>query len=223
MRNTLFILVLLTCFLKTHAQVENDTIDYKYLEDQLYLSVNYNILRNKPDGQESSLFSGDFSIGFIKDLPINKRRNVGIAIGVGYNYKSYKNNIEIFSDDDPNIGLTEETSTNKFRTNFIEIPFEFRWRTSTPTKYNFWRIYPGFKVSYLFYSKTLVTYKGVTDVYKNIELFEKLQYGATLSAGYGTWNLYVYYGLSPIFNNLVIEDHKINLKDFSIGLKFYIL
>lgn len=222
MHKKLYIIVLFIGVFTTQAQVENDTIDYKYLEDQLYIALNYNILRDKPVDLDISLFSGDFSLGFIKDLPINKRRNIGVAIGVGYNYKSYKNSLEIFNDD-PDIGVTEGTLTNRFRTNFVEIPFEFRWRTSTPTKYSFWRIYPGFKVSYLFYSKTKVSYEDTSKNFKNVSALEKFQYGVTLAMGYGTWNLYLYYGLSPIFNDLVIDGTEINLKDFSLGLKFYIL
>jgi len=224
MHKKLSIIVLFVCVFTTQAQVENDTIDYKYLDDQLYLSFSYNILLNKPEQKdgESTLFSGDFSLGFIKDLPINKKRNIGVGIGVGYNYKSYKNNLEIFNDD-PDLGVIEGTLTNRFRTNFVEIPFEFRWRTSSPTKYNFWRVYPGFKVSYLFYSKTKVSYEDTSKIFKNISTLEKWQYGVTLAMGYGTWNIYMYYGLSPLFNDLIIDGTKINIKDFSIGLKFYIL
>ena len=46
-----------------------------------------------------------------------------------------------------------------------------------------------------------------------------------LNAGNNTWNLSLYMGLSPIFND---EFRKLNpelkdLKDFSVGLIFYIL
>lgn len=222
LKQFLFIVLFVSIGLTTAAQEVKDTIDDNYLEDQIYLSLNYNVLRNVPENQESSLFSGGFSFGFIKDLPINKRRNIGFGIGLGYGFKSYKNNFVIF-EDTPDGGVTDETLTNKIQVNSVEIPFEFRWRTSTPTKYTFWRIYPGFQVSYLFYSRAKVSYKGAEEIYKNISVLDKFQYGATLSAGYGTWNIYVYYGLNKVFKDSNVEETAINLKDLNIGLKFYIL
>ena len=67
---------------KLQAQVNNDSIiDLKELEDQLYLSVTYSILNNKPATISQNGFSGGFSMGFIKDIPLNEQRNIGLAIG----------------------------------------------------------------------------------------------------------------------------------------------
>jgi len=103
------------------------------------------------------------------------------------------------------------------------MPFEFRWRTSTPEKYNFWRIYGGIKFAYLITAKTKFTDSEVVLTTKNIPEFNRIQYGATLAAGYGNWNLYFYYGLSPLFKDALFNGKKIDLKDVNIGLKFYIM
>ncbi len=103
------------------------------------------------------------------------------------------------------------------------MPFEFRWRTSTPEKYSFWRIYGGIKFAYLITAKTKFTDSEVVLTTKNIPEFNRIQYGATLAAGYGNWNLYFYYGLSPLFNDALFNGKKIDLKDVNIGLKFYIM
>jgi len=51
-----------------------------------------------------------------------------------------------------------------------------------------------------------------------------VQYGLTLSAGYGTWNFHVYYGLNSIFdNNIQFEGESMDMKSLKIGLMFYIL
>lgn len=221
MRFKICIAILFFTTVCTFAQVENDTIDHNYLEDQLYLSLAYNVLNNKPSYAKNNLFSGGFSLGFIKDLPINKRRNIAFGIGLGYNLNTYKKELFIFQGDGDQ--ESSDYQTSKFTTHLVEMPFEVRWRTSTATKYNFWRIYPGFKISYLFYSRTKVELEKETLIYKNLKLFEKFQYGLTLSAGYGTWNVFAYYGLSPIFKDVVIDGEKLNLKDFNLGLKFYIL
>lgn len=221
MLKKIFIIILFICSAKLQAQVENDTIDNKYLEDQLYFSISYNILNNKPKDDTNSLFSGSLSLGFIKDIPFNKKRNVGLGIGLGYVFNSYGNNILLYTDDGTQI--VEEYQNNKVKTHLVELPIEFRWRTSTATKYSFWRIYGGVNLGYTFHSKASLEYQGDHITIKNFEGIEKLQYGLTLSAGYGTWNIYSYYGLSNLFNASDVNGVTLKTSDFKIGLKFYIL
>jgi len=223
MRKWMFIMLILTCSGTSWGQVKIDTLDYKYLEDQLYLSISYNMLQNRPAEDVNSLFSFGIELGFIRDIPFNKRRNVGMGIGLGYAFNSYKNQVILSSEDLSNTDFVQPIKTEKFKTNLIEMPIEFRWRSSTPSKYNFWRIYGGFKLAYTFLSKTEFKYNEEHIKLKNLSLFNKFQYGAILSVGYGTWNVYSYYGLSQLFNGVNVKGEELNLKDFSIGLKFYIL
>jgi len=115
-------------------------------------------------------------------------------------------------------------SKNKFTTYLVEIPLEIRWRTSTATDYNFWRIYTGFKVGYLLYNTTKFKSEEEIKNFSNINGFNKMQYGLTLSAGYGTWNFHVYYGLNTIFEDTTkLSGETIDLKSLKVGLIFYIL
>lgn len=221
MLKSIAILILLTYSTSLLAQVKNDTIDYKYLEDQLYFTVSYNILNNKSKEDDNSLFSGGFSLGFSRDIPINKQRNIGFGIGVNYCYSSYNNNITFYEDD--NDDIVETYNSTKFRNNLVEFPIEFRWRTSTPTKFSFWRIYGGVKFGYSFASKTIVESSGDSFKLKNIDITNRFQSGIILSAGYSTWNIYCYYGLTPLFNAKDVNGEDLNVKDFKLGLKFYIL
>ncbi|MDO9595064.1 MAG: porin family protein [Lutibacter sp.] len=225
MSKYLLIAFFLLYALKPLAQVNNDSIiDYKYLEDQLYLSLNYTILGNKPATISQKGFSGGFSLGFVKDLPINEQRNLGFGVGVGYAYNVYVQDLKISRENQTTVfELAEEYKTNRFGIHSIELPLEFRWRTSTPEKYTFWRVYGGAKLAYLASAKTKFIDSDVVLTTKNIPEFNRFQYGATLAAGYGNWNLYFYYGLSPLFKNAVFNDKKIDLKDINIGLKFYIM
>ena len=52
-------------------------IDPKYREDQFYLAITYNLLGNKPDNVTQTGFSSGFHLGYIRDLPLNERRNFG--------------------------------------------------------------------------------------------------------------------------------------------------
>jgi len=206
------------------AQINKDTIDSRYLEDQIYLSLTYNILFNKPSKIAQNGFSGGFSIGFIKDIPLNEKRNVGLGIGLGYSYNAYIQNLKIFQENNLTLFETaEDFNTNKFITNSVELPLELRWRNSTAQRYKFWRVYGGVKLSYILSSKTTFTDNIETLTTKNISEFEKFQYGLTLATGYSTWNLFFYYGLNSIFQKGQLNGENISIKDFNVGLKFYIM
>jgi hypothetical protein len=45
---------------------------------------------------------------------------------------------------------------NKFSQLSIDVPLEFRWRTSTYASHKFWRIYGGLKLSYLLYDNSIL-------------------------------------------------------------------
>ena len=210
--------------IKLQAQASKDTIDLKYLEDQIYLSLTYNVLFNKPTTIEQNGFSGGFSIGFIKDIPLNEKRNFGLGIGLGYAYNAYIQNLKITQENKVTLFETAEGyNTNRFGINAIEVPLEIRWRNSTPKKYKFLRVYSGLKLAYIVTATTIFKDSEGTLKTKNIQEFNKLQYGLTLATGFGTWNLYMYYGLNSLFKDANFNGEELHLNDFNIGLKFYIM
>lgn len=204
-------------------------IDSLYKEDHFYAGVTYNLLNKRPSGIKQSGFSLGFHLGYIKDLPINKARNKAIGVGLGYSANSHNQNLLISKSNTGDFIYTvlesrNTYSKNKFTSHLIEVPIEYRWRTSTPTSYNFWRIYTGFKLGYVF--ADTAKHKGDLGNFKynNNADFNNLQYGLTLSAGYNTWNIHVYYALNPIFNgDAQINGNTINTKAIKVGLMFYIL
>ena len=115
-------------------------------------------------------------------------------------------------------------SDNLFKSHNLEFPLEFRWRTSTANKYNFWRVYAGIKffynISNKFQFKDAI---GTAFKYSNISNYNKLQYGLTLSTGYDKFNVNVFYGLTPVFKNSTINGEDINTKILKFGLIFYFL
>ncbi|WP_412561794.1 porin family protein [Winogradskyella sp. MIT101101] len=233
MKHTILLLtVLMSCF--GMAQNNENTTDkselYKnYREDQFYVSITYNLLNIKPNGVNQNGFSSGFHLGFIRDMPVNERRNVAIGLGLGLSSNSYNQNVSILeTNNDISYNIIDESevnvSKNKFTTYLVEVPLEFRWRTSTATDYSFWRIYSGFKLGYLFYNSTKFKSDNGDEKLTNVEDFNKLQYGLTLSVGYGTWNFHVYYGLNSIFDNSAkLNGQSIDMKSLKIGLMFYIL
>lgn len=211
-------------FVSLHGQVKNETIDPNYLEDQIYLALTYNVLLKLPDNISQNGFSGGASIGFIKDIPFNKKRDLGLGIGMGYSYNTYIQNLKIVENNEGVIFETAENyKTNRFGISAIEFPLELRWRNSTPEKYKFWRVYAGLKLSYILSAKTIFSDINETLRTKNIDSFNRFQYGLTLATGYSTWNLYVYYGLKPLFKDVLFKGNKLDVFDVNIGLKFYIM
>ncbi|XCF06320.1 porin family protein [Tamlana crocina] len=215
-----------TMYSQDHSVKEIDSL---YKEDHFYVGVTYNVLVNKPSGIKQSGFSLGFHLGFIKDMPINKSRTWAIGIGLGYSANSFNENLLVSKSNSGefNYNVIEDKGTynkNKFASHLVELPIEFRWRTSTPADYNFWRIYTGFKLGYSFVNTN--KHKGDLGDFKYNDNpdFNNLQYGLTLSAGYNTWNLHLYYALNPIFNNNAqINGNTIDMSAIKIGLMFYIL
>lgn len=203
--------------------------DSLYKEDQFYVGVTYNLLAFKPKGSSQNGFSSGFHFGFIKDMPINKDRDLAIGVGLGVSFNSYNQDILITQDSNiTNFSILNNAETpfskNKFSMHMVELPIEFRWRTSTAEEYKFWRIYMGFKLGYVFSNSAKFVGNSANIKLNNIDNFNKLQYGLSLSVGYNTWNFYAYYALNPIFNSdSKIENTVIDTKALKLGLMFYIL
>ena len=220
-------LVKLICiFLLSYSQI--DEIDDKYREDQIYFGVFYNSLINSPTDFNQNKFSSSINLGFIRDIPLNKSRNFGIGLGLGYSNSSFHNNLKFSNStnqlDVKIISDLDSFTKNKWVLNELEFPFEIRWRTSTPENYKFWRIYFGLKTSYIFSSKVRYESSSNNQTIRDLP-FNNFQSGFTLNAGNNTWNLGVYLGLQPLFNKEFTKTHQNikNLKQFKVGLIFYIL
>jgi hypothetical protein len=202
-------------------------IDSLYREDQFYFGFTYNTLTNKPQGLSQSKLSTGFSLGFLRDMPINKNRTVAIASGIGFSYNNYNQNLAIYkSDQAPTYSIIDPETTfnkNKFSQVLVEVPIEFRWRTSTYESHKFWRIYGGFKFSYLIHDRSIFEDDQGKIIVTSNKDFNKLLYGAYISAGYNTINVYAYYGLNSFFKTAKIEGEAITMKSFNIGIIFYIL
>ena len=227
MRLFLLLMFFLNCLSTVKAQVKQ-TIeqDSLYREDQFYVSITYNALIDLPNNVSQNSFSTGVHLGVIRDFPLNKRRNIALALGLGYSFNSFNQNIRISGNNSYNYTILESSnySKNNFAQHLIEVPFEFRWRTSNAESYKFCRVYTGLKFGYLIASKSIFNDSSGSDNQKNLTDLNKLQYGLTMSIGYNTWNGYIYYGLNPVFNDVSTVDlQSIDMRALKIGLIFYLL
>ncbi|NVN17937.1 outer membrane beta-barrel protein [Muricauda sp. HICW] len=221
--------MLCSCFVLGQSgtdSIQAQPVDSYYLEDQFYVGVGYNVLLNSPDALDQRNLSYNLQLGFIKDIPLNKRRNFGLGVGLGYAANSYYSNMGVTEDGDVRayqILDDENFNRSKLETHAIEFPLEVRWRTSTATEYRFWRIYAGAKLGYVFSGRSkLVTDEGNVS-FSNDDI-DALQYGLMLNFGYNTWNIHAYYSLNPLLKERAsIAGESIDLRVLRVGLTFYIL
>ncbi len=208
-----------------------ELVDSLYREDQFYFGFSYNPLINVPDGVSLAAFSGGLELGFIRDMPINTRRNLAIGVGAGWAFDNFGNSLFIGQDE-----MTGETifrtlddkvenyRRNRFSMQQITLPIELRWRTSDPVENSFWRVYLGFKLGYAYYYRSNFEQEGNTVRQTDIAEFDPWRLGATLSFGYSTFNFHVYYGLNPLFDSGArVHGEAIDMRVLKFGLMFYIL
>ncbi|EAQ43233.1 porin family protein [Polaribacter sp. MED152] len=224
MKNILFLTIFLIFSQLSNAQKDSLQLGDRYSEDHLYASISYAQLMNQPTGITRSGFSYGISLGFIKDFTLNKQGNIAVAVGVGYGYDFFNHELKV---EDVNGNTTFDSGidleSNKFSAHNLEIPIEFRWRTSTAKKYDFWRIYPGIKFLYNFSNNFNFIDNNTSFSFDDVASYRKLQYGLTLSAGYDEFNFHVYYSLTPLFENATLNGEEINSSIIKFGLIFYIL
>lgn len=231
--------ILLSCFLflsvlnvfsQENASTENAPeikVDSLYREDQFYFAISYNTLVDKPSGLSQRKFSSGLSAGFLRDMPINKKRTVAIASGIGFTYNNYNQNLAISSPVGTQVYAIIDSDNlydkNKFSLLSVDVPVEFRWRTSTYESHKFWRIYGGFKFSYLMYDRSVFNSADAKVVVTGNKDINRFQYGAYISSGYNTINLYAYYGLNSLFKSAKVNEEPVTMRALNLGIIFYIL
>ena len=195
--------------LGVRAQTLQDTIstDDRYLEDQFYLGITYNFLLQQPEDVTQRSLSYGLQAGFIKDIPLNRTRTTGLGIGLGYGVYSYYSNL-VASETTSGIeyevdGGGADFNRNKLETHMLEMPIQFRWRTSTATEYRFYRIYAGVKLAYLLGARSKLVTDQFKDSFYNTDV-RKLQYGLALNLGYHSFNIHAYYMLNSLPQHLLL-------------------
>ena len=225
MKLSFLILFFLSIALNTIAQKDSLQLGDKYADDQIYASISYAQFYDQPLVISKSRFSYAISTGFIKDIILNKQGSISIAAGVGYGFDFFNHQLKVEEFNNVTQFSNDNTITNNvFKSHNLEFPLELRWRSSDANKYNFWRVYGGIKFLYNFSNKfEFEDANNTVFKYSNVSSYNKFQYGLTLSAGYDEFNINVYYGLTPLFQNSTINGESLNTKILKFGLIFYIL
>lgn len=224
MKNLVVIFFILFSGFVFSQEEKEQAVDSLYREDQFYATITYNLFQNRPSGYSQHSLSSGISFGFLRDMPINKLRTWAIAAGFGYSYNNLKNNIKV-DNTTPEISYSIDNTfdKNKLVLHQLELPIEIRWRNSTFESHKFWRIYTGFKISYLFADKAVFQSQTQDITVRHNKDMSKIKYGTYISVGNNTGNIYLYYALSPLFKDVKLKEEKLKLSSFNIGFVFYIL
>jgi hypothetical protein len=206
------------------SQKDSLQLGSKYAEDQLYFLISYNQLFDQPSLVKGSGFSYGLSAGFMKDLILNKKGSISVALGFGYNYDLLNHGLTIAKENNEvTFQVDNYGAINTLTIHNLEFPFEFRWRDSDAQTYKFWRVYMGVKASYNVSNNFKFTDQSNSFSYKNVSRFNSWQYGLTLSVGYDVFTAHMYYGLTPMLKDTMLGTTDISSKTMRIGLIFYFL
>ena len=208
------------------AQDSIQSSNLSYKEDQWYASISFLLANESIDGFRFNGISQAFSLGFIRDFSLYQDSDKALGLGLGYGISNYGSNLGVVKKGSSKyqFNLIENillASKNRLISHFIEVPIEYRWRTSTASSYAFWRVYAGYVFRYNFFSKS----KPFTGDSTALDEVRPLSHALKLSAGYNTWNIYVEYSLSPYFKKETQTDLGVpmELNQIKVGLIFYFL
>lgn len=232
-------LLVLTLILISFSSYSQGIMDYVKLTaddtekerfDRIAIDIKSDQWIKTPPGIKTKLYSIGVSAFLYKDIPLTKKSNLSIAYGIGLTSDNIHHNgtFSTSTNNPSNSSFTKvlplasnyKTRINKITLNYIEIPFELRFRTMNKSleerrRFNF-RFYPGFKAGYLMGSHTkLVTDDVKIKVYRTPNtLFYR--YGPTLRVGFNKVSFIAFYSLTGIF-----EKNKGNeLNTFSLGISW---
>lgn len=211
-----FVLLLIASFALAQSPA-----DSSYREDQIYASIGYPLLIDTPEGLTQNKLSHTFSLGFIRDMPINSARNLAFGLGLGLNYNVVYTNLQ-FTDNMEATTFVSSDLINQWSSVDAEIPLEFRWRSSTTANYQFWRVYAGV-VGYYSLSAKQRTRTALTESITSLSV-QNFRLALRLNVGNNTWNLTYTHPIDSFFDfDKSAHNKSFNkLKTAKLGLIFYI-
>ena len=199
---------------------QSDSIFYR--EDQIYFGASLLLLRSDHDDFKTRGLSRHLQFGLIRDIPLTKSGKLSSGLGLGISFEKYVTNLIstedgiYYFDLDNNLNNSSSVSVKSF-----EIPFSVRWRNSSNLDYAFWRVYGGVKINWNYQIRVSQSLNSVT-INDEINRFGT---NAFISFGYNTWNFYLSYPLTSIFNSNISnsDGSTIRITPIKVGLIFFVL
>jgi len=194
-----------------------------FREDQVYFSVAYPYFSDAPTALIQNKLSYGFSLGFIRDMPINKKRTLALGLGLGWDLSTVFNNMRFTLE---NNSITASSIQGTYQKNTLSmqtlaVPFELRWRNANETKHAFWRIHTGLSLHMPIRFRS--SYTSNDGMQRDINLpYEKTLLRWNVHFGFNTWNISIAHDLQP-WAVSATPNHSFDIKFTKIGLIFYVL
>ena len=225
-----YLFLFLSLYSFSQKEIDFNTLDENYREDQFYLGATLNFLTQTPSSFSQNGLSGGFHFGFIRDVPFNAQRNLAFGFGLGYSLNRYNTNLFVGREQSGNhvmLALDQldvDVDKNYFVTHVLEVPLQFRWRTSTSDYQKFYRIYAGLNLGYTFNFYSYYRDELQSFSTSNPSFLNRFRTGAHLALGHGFINFYIqYYFDSLLTGEVQNSQEQVNLEVLKFGLIFYIL
>ena len=221
MKNLFALLVLLSITTLSFAQEKIElptTKKNKGMENvRIGVDVTFDNWLNSPDSIKNNILkSRGANVYAMYDIPFGSS-DFSCAIGLGIGSNNFSNNAAITYSGDTLTLLTPISTSykaNKLSVNYIDIPFEFRFKTKPDGSNQSFKFSIGAKAGYLINSHT--KYKDTESKVKvyDIKNLDMYHYGVNAKIGYAWFSLTGYYALSSLF----VKDKGPNVMPFSIGI-----
>jgi hypothetical protein len=168
--------------------------------DRLMVDIYSDMWLNAPDTILFKDKNPGASVSLMQDFPFGAT-NFSFAIGLGIGTHNMRSDASLYVDSN-NVSFFSnmqiEPKQNKLVLSFVDVPIELRFRTK---RENVFRFAIGGKFGYMINNHIkYVDNDEKTKTFK-VDNINPLRYGVTARFGYKMFNVYVYYGLSTLFED----------------------
>ncbi len=191
-------------------------------------------LKAPKDFHASFLGSTTFNLYYQYEFRILKS-NFSFVPGIGFSFERYKFKNGFVLTDFPGTDSVKMISRtpagypnlkkSKLITNYIEVPLELRYNFNPEDPARSFKISVGGRVGYLFDSFSKVKFRedGQTKKIKDKQNFDlsQVRYGLTGRVGFGSFSIFGYYNLNPLFvknKGLISNGERTPFSTFTVGL-----
>ena len=188
--------------------------------DMLLVDLNLDRLIGINSSVNQKWFGRGIAVNLMYDHPLQRDGRVSFAIGGGFtSHNYYTDGLVQKSGTTQKVKFVKQPSSikdgGKISLNYVDVPFEFRFRTAEDNREHRWKVGVGAKVGYLLnvHEKTIDGNGRKSKLYYYPHA-AKFRYGPSVRVGYGAIMLTGFYSLSKFFQ----DGKSVNpINAFSLG------
>ena len=214
----LFTFFIITVFsLNLFAQEEDLKLSSRFGKpDRLIVDIYNDVWIGAPDTIDFKGYNPGASLSVVKDFPFGAS-NFSFAIGLGIGTHNMRYNAHIYTNpvtfQNYFVNRVDTPTLHKMVLSFVDVPLEIRFRTKNDDVFRF---AVGGKIGYNINNHIKHVDNQVKEKTFNVPYLNKFRYGVTARVGYKMYNLFVYYGLSTLFE----KTRGPEMAPLSIGISF---